>query len=1073
MSSLTAPMVPRLGRVRTTPGAFPDNSEIGIPTEDTSQLSLSQAVYARKAEYTHPKRVRVKVGSWNVAGLSGTDKDVGGWFVGGRGIAEALAGLESTSIDEPHTGVDTKTVESGTRETVDHQEDRATKKKSTLPQGDDSTLEGGDDIGLYALGLQEVVDISSPAEALRLYADPSIASKWKKALAAALPPGYRLVAEQQLMGLLLLVYASEEIASSISSVDTSSVSTGLMGYMSNKGAVAARLVLGDTTRLVFINSHLAAGAEKANLDRRNWDAAQVASRLKFDSFDDGSGSSNASHEGIGNEDFAWWFGDLNYRLDKLPGDDVRRLLMLHTRNEYDIGQRRERAIENEIERTSSPIVIRDREAGNRSSLDSVVTSSSDTAVDDFSNTPSISTSTTVNHEDMPDPYSDPTSLQTTLSSLLPHDQLHQQQASRKAFHDGWREGPINFLPTYKYDVGSVGMFDSSEKKRGPSWCDRIIFRTRRDRQEYEKKVREEEISRKRDEEMKSRGVDTADDDEILFDYDPETDGADERLGDYDEQLDMSNHDDVGLTKTSFEDTLRLDIYTSHQRVLSSDHKPLSAIFELSYDAFVPELKAKVHQEVVREHDRAENEARPGITIAVDHHDGKSLLMNKADSSAGRTDPFNPDTSEYVDFGDVRYDQSISRSITIANTGRVPARFNFVDKPLHENLAGVSQSWLSMRFDHPDEETLSAKQADIRREKTLEPGDAMNVILTVRIEDTQHLRSLNEGREKIEDVLVLRVADGRDHFLPLRGTWMQSCFGRNIDELIRIPEGGVRTMQHQHSSKPTSFKEQSIKWSAPRELFRLTETTEELVESVAAETRRSAYEGANAPPWDIDTGWPFAPAAWRLKDGRDRDALKVQVRESLDSNQPLFSSCSAEVSTLSRLEVVAETLLTFLRTLQDGIITEPLWIDLEREIAANEKAKRSLPAPEEQSWILDVLSNAPNHNICFVFLTSMLARVASEISPVHPPLPPPPSESPPVVEATPPSSPKSGKRKSASVVANPATERRRLVDQALSRIFSDAMIRGPTPPREKERKIAEERMKRVVEVFLKTRWESET
>ena len=27
-------------------------------------------------------------------------------------------------------------------------------------------------------------------------------------------------------------------------------------------------------------------------------------------------------------------GDLNYRLEGIPGDDVRRLLMLHTRKEY-------------------------------------------------------------------------------------------------------------------------------------------------------------------------------------------------------------------------------------------------------------------------------------------------------------------------------------------------------------------------------------------------------------------------------------------------------------------------------------------------------------------------------------------------------------------------------------------------------------------------------------------------------------------------------------------------------------------------------------------------------------------
>ena len=39
-------------------------------------------------------------------------------------------------------------------------------------------------------------------------------------------------------------------------------------------------------------------------------------------------------ERIGDEDFAFWFGDLNFRLDGLPGDDIRKLLILHSRGEY-------------------------------------------------------------------------------------------------------------------------------------------------------------------------------------------------------------------------------------------------------------------------------------------------------------------------------------------------------------------------------------------------------------------------------------------------------------------------------------------------------------------------------------------------------------------------------------------------------------------------------------------------------------------------------------------------------------------------------------------------------------------
>src|ERR1700750_2109911 len=117
-----------------------------------------------------------------------------------------------------------------------------------------------------------------------------------------------------------------------------------------QGAVTARIVLGETTRLVFVNSHLAAGAEKTSLDRRNWDAGQITNRTRFEPITDVPDLSQSTGEQIGDEDFAFWAGDLNYRLDTISGEDVRRLLMLHTRNEYDLSRlRSQHKIDKEIE----------------------------------------------------------------------------------------------------------------------------------------------------------------------------------------------------------------------------------------------------------------------------------------------------------------------------------------------------------------------------------------------------------------------------------------------------------------------------------------------------------------------------------------------------------------------------------------------------------------------------------------------------------------------------------------------------------------------------------------------------
>lgn len=63
-----------------------------------------------------------------------------------------------------------------------------------------------------------------------------------------------------------------------------------------------------------------------------------------------------------------------------------------------------------------------------------------------------------------------------LAKLLDRDQL---LAARK--RNPWfklrflNELPIEFAPTYKYDVGT-DTYDTSEKRRAPAWCDRILYR---------------------------------------------------------------------------------------------------------------------------------------------------------------------------------------------------------------------------------------------------------------------------------------------------------------------------------------------------------------------------------------------------------------------------------------------------------------------------------------------------------------------------------------------------------------------------------------------------------------------
>ncbi|KAL0262149.1 hypothetical protein SLS55_003588 [Diplodia seriata] len=1008
------------------PGAFPST----IPGPSSTPQSLWQAIHERRHEYVRPKEIRIKVGTWNVAAFKGTEKDLGGWFVGGKGVEEALSGLGVSDPNNPQAG---DTADDAPRERPLEQEARHTNEESTLPKNDHASVPADDDIALYVLGLQEVVDISSAAEALRPYTDPATAAKFKAAMQYDLPQGYQLVAEQQLIGLLLLVYAAPSIAPEVRSVSTTSVGTGLMGYMGNKGAVTARIVLGETTRLVFINSHLAAGADKTSLERRNWDAAQVVSRTKFDPITDPLGVTQASGESIGDEDFAFWLGDLNYRLGGMPGEDVRRILMLHTRNEYDLSQRQAEKIEKDIAdsgRTSSDAAT---EASDQSS-----------------------------NEEQPDAEPevmiaakfDPASLQATIESLLPHDELRKQQRLRKAFYDGWREGNIEFLPTYKYDVGTVGIFDSSEKRRCPSWCDRILYRTRRDRLAYYAKVKEEEDAKKRDEEMKKQGLDKDADNDVLFEYDPETDGD---FG-YDEATDARDDPIPVLTKEGFEDEIALEYYTAHQRVLSSDHKPLDAVFKLKYDSVVPDLKAKVHAEVAWELDRAENEGRPGVTLIVEKDPSKK--ETKDDS---KTD------FEGVDFGNAKYLNARRRHVTVANTGQVAATISFFGTPGEKDTEVQPPPWLSLRFDREPDKSA---QPNTPASYTLEPGDACNIDMVLKVDDMGLVRQLNDGKAQLEEILVLRVSDGRDHFLQVRASWLQTSLARSIDKLIRIPEGGIRKLQGQipegNGGSDSPAKEAGVKWSAPRELFRLTEVLEDLVERVMAEWDMTEHEEGTKAPWlsqaqlNSGGGWPFAPETWTVQDAAERDSIKCAIIDALDTDSPLERVFEPETSAVLRVECLAETMTLYLRSLEDGVVPAELWRKIEAGYEEQTRSKKQLSREEERTWILEIMAGAPNHNVCFVLLTSMLARIAAEVRTATK-----------VEQAL--KGPASPLRRTLTGVAGrvrSASEAQRMqtlsVEKGLSSTFADAIVRVPEAKanmKDKDRQTRRQRMCRVVELFV--------
>ena len=1047
---------------QTIPGGFPESEP---PPYVSSEKTLTQAIYARRAEYCRPCAVRIKIGTWNVAGRKGTEHDLSEWFVKGKAVSESLTASNSQTLsseDLTAQGLDGEEAQEG----VSHQEQHRTTKTSTVPKDDPGQVPGGEDVGIYALGLQEIVDINSATEALRPYADPTVSNKWRKNVEKALPSGYQLIADQQMMGLLLLVYASPDVASHVSSVSTVNTGTGLWGYMQNKGATATRIVLGETTRIVFVNSHLGSGVGKQELERRNWDASQIVSKTKFSPIVDSLGYSSKRSEKIGDEDFAFWFGDLNYRLEGIPGDDVRRLLMLHTRKQYGASKSMDDNLDDEISSAARALNIEHSRNDSQSSAASTTPSTTTSQISSMHvaeserRPSSTDTLDSLDDEDMNFPL-DPASLQTTLNSLLPHDELHQQQDARKMFHDGWKEGPITFLPTYKYDVGTVALLDSSEKRRAPSWCDRILYRTRKSKMDYENMLVDEQHAQKKDEDMKAQGMEQAADDEsMLFEYDPEADAEDDI--DHEYEVESDSQSGQVITKSGYQDVIMLEHYVSHQRVLSSDHKPLEAIFKLEYDAVMPELKAKIHQEVVRDLDRAENEGRPSVSLVID----------------GNPDASRPDL-DGVNFGDVCYEEKIQRSFTIANTGRTTAEFGLVTKPAGDKQdMSPTPIWLSADFQLSTESSndpgalhigLPPKGVDwcqdLSKIFSLEPGSACTVKLILSVQTTELARALNEG-QSLEDILILRIKDGRDHFIPVRGSWKPSVFGEPVHMLVRIPEGGMRAW------KPAKIKllherydsEDVVKWSAPREILRLTEVLEHCVERLVAEWSmlgpKDESQEDKSTPWSSFAGWPFVGESWTTTEDERRD-LRVILNELLDSGASLDEGLFKDHSGLLKIETLAETFLLFIGSIEDGVITKELWDQLETTFFTKERQKSRPENDDQRAAILEILSSSTHHSVSFVIITAMLGRIAQELATTVQDV----ASSGTNPDALP-NSPRVPIRRK-TLDQDPTIARRQLINKNYAAVFADVLIRIGDLSGRKGKASNPEQKRELIELFLES------
>ncbi|KAJ2033930.1 hypothetical protein H4S03_005315, partial [Coemansia sp. S3946] len=378
---------------------------------------------------------------------------------------------------------------------------------------------------IIVIGLQEVVDLESKKmTAKSLWKNTTTKSKpkgktgtkpaadiskryglWRSALEKALSRGatfstaYRAVECQNMVGLFICVFARDDIYRSVRDVDVSHVKTGMGGLHGNKGGIGIRFVFEDTS-FCFVNAHLAAGESVRNNMARIEHCATIVKSLSFkrpmpeyqslaanglldqqlqslnnnrqavspaadlanltlDAYvDGGDGQKFLDHAAC------FFSGDLNFRLG-LSRQQVERYLDV---NDLDTLLQFDQLL---------PMITLGAQPKSLSSQPSSSNLRSE------SSTPIVAPSRVSN---VATPYED------SVSTL--HNQARSSQSS-SAYSSGdeedgegltsigsagfalrtFREMPILFRPTYKYDPGT-DTYDTSEKRRVPAWCDRVLFR---------------------------------------------------------------------------------------------------------------------------------------------------------------------------------------------------------------------------------------------------------------------------------------------------------------------------------------------------------------------------------------------------------------------------------------------------------------------------------------------------------------------------------------------------------------------------------------------------------------------
>ncbi|KCV68896.1 hypothetical protein H696_04315 [Fonticula alba] len=519
------------------------------------------------------------------------------------------------------------------------------------------------DLGLadiVVLGFQEL-DLSASAFLLD---NSAREDDWTRIIEAGFGPRqhrYRKVASKQLVGMLVVVYVLDRHVAHVRDITTGAVGTGIMNMMGNKGGVAVRMRIYDSY-VTFINSHLAAATNE--IERRNSDFRQIESRMQF-AYDVYDAAYTHLHPAARAFAAGLSFGTAMALVGPpgapLDGSPARLAAAIPTpgANPWDPP----------VPPTGIPPV--------------------DTVTFGLYDSDYVFWVGDLNYRlTLPGEQVRAMVPDRRWSELMVHDQLLQEQARGRTFN-GFIEPPVHFGPTYKFDPGT-DTFDTSEKRRAPAWCDRVLY--------------------------------------------------------------------------ARSDSVVPVAYRYHRTLLTSDHKPVSAEFDLTAIKVYNPLRARrTEREVMHMLDRFENDAIPDCRLS-----GIAAVFAGAQLAPLAREP-------------------LRTTLQLSNTGRVLASWRFIPKV---DESAWCPTWLTI--EPMSGQLTPGETVSITFEASLGGGRGLaEVHCPAGADYWDFVASGGSGPEpfgvnRLEDILILHLENGRDLFITVEVDLAPSAFGVPLPLANRLP-----------------------------------------------------------------------------------------------------------------------------------------------------------------------------------------------------------------------------------------------------------------------------------------------